>query len=320
VLATFVLFVSMEPTTSDLALSWDAPPEGPTKDVVLARVRERRADRPFRRIEAEAVVEPSRDGAWQLRLWVKGDDGVAEREIEAQTCDALADAAATMLAVAATEERIVAPVPPVVVPAPAPMVSTEPAPVSAPVDVRAPERASSAATRSTPPRIPRPRARIAAFGGVDHGAVPSTGGTIGGEVGVHWTHVRVSAFGLHAITRRVSSGDAEARHWLGAGGLSICGVAPLAAFEVGGCGAIEAGALGSRGTRGRALDEQRTLWVAGSLGALGGWRFARRWSLFVRVDAVIPVLRHRFFVGDDLVGQIGPIGVRGLAGLAVVLP
>ena len=314
-LATLVLFVSMEPTTSDLALSWDAPPECPTKDVVLARVRERRADRPFRAIEAEAVVEQAHDGPWQLRLWVKGDDGVAEREIEAQTCDALADATASIVAVAATEERIV--VPTVVVPAPAPVVSTEPARASAPVDVHTPERASSA----TPPaRIPRPRARIAAFGGVDHGAVPGTGGTIGGEVGVHWTHVRVSAFGLHAITRRVSSGDAEARHWLGAGGLSICGVAPLAAFEVGGCGAIEAGALGSRGTRGRALDEQRTLWVAASLGALAGWRFARRWSLFVRVDAVIPVLRHRFFVGEDLVGQIGPIGVRGLAGLAVVLP
>ena len=120
--------------------------------------------------------------------------------------------------------------------------------------------------------------------------------------------------------RRVGASDVAARHRLAAGGLSICGVAPLRAFDLGGCAGAELGALLSEGVRGRALARSRTIWGAGSIGAFAAWRFASRWSLVLRVDAVLPTVRREFLVGDARVGRVGPVGVRALGGLAVVLP
>ena len=312
---------SPQPAVEDIALSWDAPPECPAQAEVVARVRARWGERPAVRIEAEAVVarSPRDPGVWHLRLWVRGDELVAEREIEARSCDALTEAAATMLAVAATTPT---PAASVEIPAPAAVVAAEPAaPAAARVEpiasVSSEEpRAALAPSRRTSP----PRARLGAFGGVDHGALPGTGATIVGEIGVHWPRVRLSAFGLYGFGRRVTARDVAAQHRLAAGGVSVCGVAPLGAFELGGCASAELGALSSAGIRGRALQRQQSPWAAGSLGAFGSWRFASRWALVLRVDAVLPLVRRRFFVGDALVGRIGPIGVRALAGLTVVLP
>jgi hypothetical protein len=310
--------------TDDIVLSWDAPAQCPVKADVIARVRARIAERPTARVEAEAVVEPSGPGrdAWHLRLWIRGDETVAEREIEAQSCDALAEATATILAVAATTPPT-APSVAAVIPAP-----DAARPDAAPAAVRvapaatpraAPSRATSEPARSPSPRS-RPRARLGVLGGVDHGALPGTGGTLLAEAGVHWPRVRITGFGTYGFGRRVSIRDVAARHRLAAGGASICAVAPLGAFELGGCAGAELGALLSEGTRGRALRTKRSIWAAGSLGGFAGWRFASRWSLVLRVDAVVPAVRRQFFVGDELVGRIGPIGVRALGGLAVVLP
>jgi hypothetical protein len=270
-------------------------------------------------IEAEAVVERS-ERAWHLRLWVRGDETVAEREIEAQTCDALADAAATMLAVAATTPPAMADQP-VEIPVPAPSVRQDVQPTPAPVaTIREPTTTTPPTTVEPRRRALPPRARIGVLGGVDHGALPGTGGTIVAELGMHWPRVRVNAFGMYGFGRSVAAGDVAARHGYAAGGVSLCGVAPVAAFELGGCAGWELGAIFSEGTRGRALKSARSRWAAGSIGAIAGWRFATRWTLVLRVDAVIPAVRRNFLVGDELVGRIGPVGVRALGGLAVVLP
>lgn len=335
--AVFVFGGLAEPAGDDIVLSWSAPSQCPTTGEVVARVRARVAQRPSARIEADAIVDRSvaEPGAWRLRLRVHGDETVAVREIEAQTCDALADAAATMLAVAATSAAE-APREPVEIPPPvttsevprtegvAPSTVVEPS--VAPSTVVEPGIASTAEPRrpappsETTPRLPRPRARLAVLGGVDHGALPGTGGSLLGELGLGWDHLRVTAFGLYAFGRRVSSRDVAARHRVAAGGVSICGVALVRAFELGGCVKGELGALLSEGTRGEALQADRSWWGAASLGGFAGWRFASRWSLVLGVDAVVPGVRRRFFVGEDLVGRIGPVGVRALGGIAVVLP
>lgn len=322
-----VVLLGPEPDAPDVALSWRAPPTCPTQADVIARVHARIAARAAVRVQADAIVEPSAHdpGLWRLRLAVHGDDATAQREIEAKTCDALADAAAIILAVAATS----ADAPTVEIPAPAPPTEPEPEPSReppAPGPAMSPTAPSPAPVDAPPivaptvERRPRPRARIAAHGGVDHGAQPGTNATAVAEIGLHWSRLRVSASAIYGFARRVATGEAEAVHRLAAAGISACGVAPLAAFEVGGCVGGELGALVSDGTRGTALRGDRSWWGAASIGVVAGWRFAPRWSLVLRTDAVVPAVRRRFFVGDDRVGRIGAVGVRALAGVAVVLP
>lgn len=118
----------------------------------------------------------------------------------------------------------------------------------------------------------------------------------------------------------MTSDDVAARHRVTAGGLGLCGVGPLIAFELGACTGVEVGAMHSRGVRGQALAGRRTTWAAITVGGLAGWRFASRWSLVLRTDVVVPLLRRGFFIGDALVGRTGVVGMRALLGIAVVIP
>jgi hypothetical protein len=315
-----LLVLAAEGMPAEVDVSWSAPPECPVQEEVVARVHARWPQRAAMPLSADAVVDrsPTDPTMLRLRLSVQGEASVALREIEARSCDALADAVATMLAFAATSAT-----PPAATVEAPPRRSARTEPAEPAKTAREPSLVRDEEGREARwprPPLPTPRTHLGAAAGVDHGAMPGTGATVAGELGLHWPRVRVQAFGLHAVGRRVSAGGVAARHRLTAGGMSVCVVAPIRAFDVGGCVAGELGAMHSRGSRERTLVGRRTLWAASTVGALAAWRASRRWSVMLRVDAVVPFVRRQFVIGDEVVGRIGPIGVRALAGVGVVLP
>lgn len=324
-LAWFALWLAPE-----LQLDWRAPPECPQIDDVRARADRSWASDAGGVVEAsgEIVATEDRDRPWRLRMRLGAASGAAEREVDGRSCDALADAAALMIAMAASgadDPRLEIPEP---VPEPAPAVVEDPAVDSVPATMgdrpprngAAPEVASAAPVSTN---APRPRARPAAelriAGGLDALAVPGLGGTLVGGVGLHWPHLRVRAIVVHAIVRR--AGDTpSARHRMTAGGIEVCGFGDVRRWALGGCGHGEVGRSHSEGDGGVALVARDLVWAAVGLGPAAQWRLAERWMLTGEASVVVPITRRTFSVGDADVGAIGAAGVRVLVGVAVRLP
>lgn len=314
-----------------LQLEWEAPRQCPQIEDVRARVDRSWAGDAGGVIAArgELVATGERARPWRLRLRLVAASGTAERELEGRSCDALADAAALMIAMAASP-KVEAPA--ITVPEPA---EPPPADVPGPTDVDAAtpaviaasageSRRSDAASTPTDPivarrRPARPRAELALAGGVDALAVPGVGGTLVGAVGLHWPRLRVRAIVVHAIVRGVGA-TPSARHRMTAGGLELCGFGGVRRWAIGACGHAEVGRLHAEGRGGAALVDRDLPWVAFGLGPAAQWRFATRWAITGDAAVIVPARRHTFSVGTTKVSAIGPVGVRLVVGLAVRLP
>lgn len=323
------LFAALAPEPAELTLAWEAPPGCPQVDEVRGRVRVALGDRERVSIEAAGRVTQSddRDARWQLQLRVADPQHPSEggeRVLVARSCEALTEAAVLVLAVAATSgppttvpDGPAIPVPPPVEPTPPAATTSSDTAALAPTPTPTPTATNDAIT----PAPARPRARVqgevAIAGGFDAAAMPGLGGTVVGTIGLRWRWLGVHAIVLHGIRRDIAQNGVEARHSLLAGGLAVCALGPIGAFELGGCAKAELGGLRSEARRGRDLEPADTdLWAAGSLGALARWTFARRWALSLAADAVVP-RGSSFVIGSVPVGKAGPIGVRLLAGIAV---
>lgn len=316
-------------------LEWRAPAECPQLEDVRARVDRSMARDAAGTIAArgEVVATGDRERPWALRLRLAASSGTAERELDGRSCEALADAAALMIAMAASgggaassievpepeapPPAVVPPIEPPALDAAEPQVSTPTATVETrSADVVTPRSSSPEAARRTTTRI---AVELGVGGGFDGLAVPGIGGAVSGFVGLHWPRLRVRAFVLHAVVREV--GDTpSARHRMTSGGLAACGFGNVGRWALGACGHVEAGRLRAEGRGGAALVDRGLPWLAVGGGPALQWRFADRWALTGGADVVVPMLRHTFSVGATRVGSIGPAGVRVLAGVAVRLP
>jgi len=332
-LAEKVFALAVAAGDGELVLSWEAPRECPTRDEVLARARERIGERASAGVEASAVIS-ARGEKWRLELEIAADGGTVHRAIDGGSCEALADAAALVLAMAAaarpSAETSTAAAETVAETTPAPVAPTR---VSRKrlLDMRA-EVHEAVASRSdyVDPTVAErdssiPSVRVAVAGGLDLAGVPGIGGTLAFELGLHWTRTRIVAYGVHAIERRTAVEHASAVHRMTAAGLGLCRLVPLGAhlergFEIGACARTELGRVRTRGLRGTDLSARSSMWFAGTLGATAAWWVAEHWSLGVSVDAVVPLRRYRIRIDDAAVGLVGVVGLRALAGLAVRLP
>lgn len=312
-----------------LELEWRAPAECPQIDDVRARVDRSWATDAGGAIEARGEITPTEDRArpWRLRMRLVAASGSAERELDGRSCDALADAAALMIAMAASGADDPTPVIPEPAPEPPPEIPEEPPIPSKPPVIDTPPSETATREAASAPvapsvarrRFPRPSAELGIAGGFDAVAVPGLGATLAGAVGVHWPRLRVRAIVLHAIVRRV--GDTpSARHRMTAGGLELCGFGNVRRWALGACGHAEVGRMHSQGDGGVGLVDRGLLWAAVGLGPAAQWRFAERWMLTGAANVIVPITRRTFSVGDAAVGVIGAAGVRLLVGLAVRLP
>lgn len=322
-----------------LQLEWRAPEGCPQLQDVRARVDRSWAADAGGVIAAkgEVVGTGERARPWRLRLRLVAASGTADRELEGRSCDALADAAALMIAMAASPDAEAAaivvpepvePPPPEVVTPPA--IAATPSPATSPAatpprEIAREDRGADAITAApiapvgARRRLARPAAELAIAGGFDALAVPGVGGTLAGAVGLHWPRLRVRVTVVHAIVRDVGA-TPSARHRMTAGGLALCGFGNVRRWAIGACGHAEVGRLHAEGRGGSALVDRDLPWVAVGVGPAVQWRFATRWALTGDAGVLVPVRRHRFSVGATQVSAIGPAGVRLLVGLAVRLP
>lgn len=249
-----------------IALTWEAPLGCPDRAAVLARM-----PAAHRSISVRARSERGANGRWSLHLELEG--GV--RDLEADTCAELADAAALMVALALDGA---APAPP-------------PARIAPP-----------------PPERVRLGARI--LSGVDLGTMPAAALTVSlgftlryarwrGEVALAWV----------ASQQAVSSDGVGGAFDAGRVALRGCGVPLMGRVELRGCLGVDVGWISGVGVGVAAPQGGTAPWVAARVGAEAAWRALPWLAAVVQVDGVAVVERPTFARRDGAALHApGPVG------------
>lgn len=326
-IAVLACLVAFSPASEAVDLEWDAPAGCPDLASMRARIEAERVDTDAAvepvRLRARAIPPASDAEPWRLELEL-GDGG--PRTIEGESCAAVADAAAVMVAISldAGADLEAPAVPPAPSEEPSAPIERDPAsPVDTPPEPREP---------STPPpriegdrrpptsRASRGRSLEIVIGGVGavHGlGLPAPGGGVGGRLGVRWGPLAIAATGMHFIRReRAVIEDVSAAFRLTVAAIEGCGVlargsAP-ARIELVGCGVAEAGRVWGRGIGASPSRTRRHPWVALGGGAGVVWIPWRGVGISLRGDVLAPLVPRTFSIGTLSAGRVGPVDLRGL--------
>ena len=293
-------------------LEWSAPPECPDQRRVDARLEQLIPGERAQSLHASAEVSATADG-WRLQVELVSDTGSSVRELEAQSCAVLLEAAVFIVAVAIDPAVASMAMNDDAVPAsdaePAPestlvpAVQTEPEPDAEPEP--RPERTIALAP---PPERPTPASRRR-IGGALRAALavgtalvsrfdlaPSLTGALRGR---YWR----AELGLRYIAGRAQpiEGQAGAQLALDAAGVDVrgCGVAPAGPVEIPVCAGIDLAAV--RG-RPRGLFDQRdrfALRAAIDVAVGVAWPLTRRVALWVEAAGGFALLRPRFVAREQ---------------------
>ncbi|MEZ4447775.1 MAG: hypothetical protein R3B72_52345, partial [Polyangiaceae bacterium] len=148
-----------------IILSWEAPADCPSQGEVRQRIDERLGGSPSegRHLRASALVTHVDDGPYRVLLRTDLDGIEGERRLEADSCGALADAAALVIALTFDPEAVAAaseraePLPtPGPEPSPAPLPTPGPEPSPAPLPTPGPEPSPAPVPEPSPAPVPEP--------------------------------------------------------------------------------------------------------------------------------------------------------------------
>jgi hypothetical protein len=270
-------------------LAWDAPPGCPTADKVLADVKASLAESgdgqaPF--VAAVTVREPA-GGLWHASLRVETRGGRTERQFEAESCEAIASAAALIVALSAESPGAAAP---------------------APEQRDIPAVAAGPQSRVVSPGDWRPGQLSAMVNAIADGGTMPDSPARGFEiaVGMSWT---IPFWRLRALA---GSGFFPAQHTvaLGTDGdvrlLTLSGRGCLTAtpsvIELGGCLGAEVAVMNVANATGIQNNSQRTfavndgtqLWVSPLVAAVVAWNISPRISVFGKAEVVVPSIQRTF--------------------------
>lgn len=293
---------------SALELVWEAPAECPTAERVRTQVEallpgER--DAISRALQAQAQVTRAEDGRWLLHLKLTSAGNLDERDLVGDSCQALVDSVAVILALqlhptdAGAGET-------------APPPRAEPAPPPPPPPVE------------TERRLPvAPRAsffQLAVAGTADSAALPRF--ALGGRADLGWSSHRVYvglgfAHWLAQEQTLVESRAGRGHFGWRAGWVQACHGTWGDQVRFGPCLAAEVGMLSARSSDVRVPSEVSELWLA-ALGGVGFWAPLGSHLAFASgLWAAVPVRRPRFVVeGIGEIHQPRAVGVRSNLGLA----
>ena len=283
-------------------LVWEALPECPGADQVRRQVEALLPPDVDRKAGLAATGQVSRDedGRWLLHLRLIDGDVLDERELVGDSCQALADSAAVIIAMQLTPTE----------PKPEPAPPTETRPVAAPAPAK-------------PSPAPAPRQsffQLGLSGSADSAALPRL--ALGARADLGFSHQRFyvgasAALWLGQTETLAPAHPGRGRFGWRAASLWTCHATWGRAVRVGPCLAFELGQLTARSSDVRLPDEAEELWLA----ALGGGAFwvplGSSWLLTSSVSAVVPLRRPSFVVeGIGEIHQPRRIGVRSALGLA----
>lgn len=308
-----------------VGLEWRAPPECPSVADVRARAQRLAVAAPDALV-GRAVVEARPEGGYAMSLTL----GRGTEQHSAARCEALADLAALVIAVAADPVGVAVTVAPVLDALPVPQVgpstptSGTPAPV-APGESGAP--GESFASPVPQPESPRRRdpwtGALATHGVVGLAQLPGldAGIDLAGslerrrfalQVRATWLAPRITAIPGQGRDAQLTSANAS---------VLACSRWSWDRLALLGCAGVELGAVVGRPLAVDVSDTKASLWVA-LVGAAGlrGWVHPRL-ALEVGADLVFGLRRPRFALTNarDAAVGAGVGGIRGWAGLAVRL-
>lgn len=309
-------------------LRWEGPPSCPETEfqAALARYLEPRAGASAA-LQVRARVRAAR-GRWVLELDVVDAAGTGTRQLTAERCETVVDAAAFVVAqaldrssaAAAPEALVPAPPepsdpPPVVVPSapPGPPAPLEPTPSPA-VEAPAPIPTSAA-----PPPRRRLRGTVRLRGGASGVALPGVTAELGLLVGLMAARWRVDLVSLGRLPVGKDAATAPAvgaRLAMWAVGARACGLPRLARLVVPLCAGAEVGQVLGRSvglpTEGRAAST----WAAVTASPGLMWE-PRPWlALTLEFELAVALLRHDWVIrGLPPIHRLGPAEARGFAGI-----
>lgn len=273
---TLVVVLATPITAGADPIAWEAPAGCPDGDTVRARVEAHlgRAPEPG---DVDVALHVSQDGArWRVEMTI----GEGVRELEAATCDELAESAALIVAMTIDEAAQAAP--PAV-----PDLSDPPAPLPPRRQVDTSER------RPSPPTDVKLRARTFVVG--DLGTMPEAAIGAGGAV-----EVALDAWGIEVAAARMAGqrafvpGDPEngARVDLTSIATRLCYTADRRRLASRGCLGVEVEIVGAEGF-GFNVPLSRTTTFGGGPHFGVGWAYRLLGPLSARLDIAIALLLVR---------------------------
>ncbi len=308
-------------TPAQFVLRWKAPKGCSSEEAIRARVEALLSGPPRGEGLAEVDADVRRvPGGFELDLTTTFDGQTDVRNFVGQTCIALEDATAVLLAVS-LEPELVEAVPAASEP---PVPKTQERVGSAAVDpVATTEFPKLLETPASPPLV-RASARsrrtlvrgtLGVAAGLEYGALRAATAAIqvsAGLVGLRW---RVEATGTYLTPRRGVGGVYQ----LGAAGVRACWRSSRRALKLGVCGGVEGGALEveSRGSRPARVLRGPFLGPSGSTTLGYRWRAV---APFVHAGLVGRAWGSRAVVGSRSALLQFPVSLRMLGGFRVFLP
>ena len=272
------------------ALRWSAPDECPGATDVRARLDAIVGHELASTCDADVTVTRQATGRYAAELRIHGPTGEAGfRALEEGTCDVMADAVATVVAMSLGAHPHAAEA----LPEKRSLVTTPPAPKPTAND------ASALRAPSTP------RFAAGLIVSVDHGTLPAT--AFGGGVALAWypiTAIRVEG----AVARWFQQSTTLPGESLGGSfqltsvDLRSCWSMLGSAVTVGPCAGLEIAHVDASGNGSTSVQNAAETWWAPSLGASVRWAPLERVAFELLADVVFPTARRPFVITN-----VGPI-------------
>jgi hypothetical protein len=286
-------------------VAWEAPPECPQREQVLARVAELLADEPASPLAIRANVSVEAGGAYRAEIVTREPEGAARtRVLSAPSCGELAEASAVVIALAIAPGAALAPPADDAQPAPAP------APPARPEPPAVPELGNEGSTEAAP-RAPAARRPLSLRFAARAGALGDFGSTSGAGLGVsaggtlrlgRYLQVALRANYLPSRQHTVPGVNGKGVALSLASGAAFACLVPLAApVELGLCGEMEVGALFARGFGTAQQGHPTVAWTAPGAGATASFPARSGLRAGLAVDVLFPLQRTSFIVTN--VGQ-----------------
>jgi hypothetical protein len=306
----------------EAALPWEAPAGCPDAAAVEERIRAlagRMPDAAELRMRARVQGPP-----WVVEVELARDEVVQVRTITADSCEAIADIVAVVVAVALDPVAVATRVDAPASAAPSPTLSRERATRSITMRERATSTTPSVAapapalTRAVPMRL---ALRVA--GGGEIGATPQ--GTGGVELALAWTRGRfaLELQGRYWIRRRTAvANDAVLRTELGTVGVRGCYVGAVTRVRLSGCVGLETGDYVARAFGVRGGRDAHFPWLAATLGGALAITLVEPVSLWLGLEGAAHIFRPRAVLATEprtSLYHVAPAGLRVLAGLELRL-